>query len=435
MLFSFSKEIKLFISAAALSAGIGLASSAQAQSNGYFRPPKEIADIVENATSRNVLFSNKGLYMAILERPTYLSIEELSRPYLGLAGLRVDPQNYGNFKSAYYETLKIKSTETSEEFQFKGIPKGAVISDVAFSPDESKLAFALKTASGIQLWLGDIYSQQAKRLSSFFLNDTYGRLFEWSPSGETILAKFVPDNRPKIAPDDQVPDGPVVMENMGESARVRTYQDLLRGPEDVTRFEHYLSAQLKMVYLDGQAVNFNRVSIYKSFDFSPDGMMVMVKTIEKPYSFTVPLSLFPFQTLVLDKYGKVVKKLAETPVADKLPDGFDAVLTGPREHQWRLDKPQTFIWVEAQDKGNPAIRQALRDIIYMQDLQSNKTTTLAECYLRFDHIDWGDDQIAIVTERWFKTRSERRVFIKPGNPSYRVNLCHKYYEVGYRDPG
>ncbi|RRN77073.1 S9 family peptidase, partial [Pseudoxanthomonas sp. SGD-10] len=118
-----------------------------------------------------------------------------------------------------------------------------------------------------------------------------------------------------------------------------------------------------------------------------------------------------------------------------LPTGFDAVITGPRDFQWRADKPQTYVWVEAQDSGNPSIRTSIRDIVYMQDVEASKKSKLADCYLRFNHIHWGDDNIAIITERWWKTRTERRVFIKPGNQSYRVNLWDRYFEDAYSSPG
>src|SRR5690606_5250562 len=130
-----------------------------------------------------------------------------------------------------------------------------------------------------------------------------------------------------------------------------------------------------------------------------------------------------------------VRKLATAPLADNLPNGFDAVITGPRLYQWRSDKPQTYIWVEAQDGGDPSKRISIKDIVYIQDLNSQKANVLTQCYLRFNSSIWGDDQIALVTERWFKTRGERRVFIKPANSSYRVNLWDRYYENGYDDPG
>lgn len=411
--------------------------AAKAQDNStYQKPPKEITDIVENSLDRSVSISGKGNYLIVLEKPSYPSIKELSAPFLKLGGIRVDPQTNGNKKSTLYSKLIIKDLRNEKEVSLTGLPKSYQVSDVSFSPDENSIAFALSTEKEIQLWIAYLPTLQAKRLTNFALNDTYGRLYQWSPSGETILAKFIVDNRKEEPTKENSSSGPIIQENLGRTSPARTYQDLLKNQYDETLMDFYLTAQMKMVYLNGQAVNFNRPGIYSKFDFSPDGNFIMLWTIEKPYSYTVPLSYFPNTTEIVDKYGKLVKKLTSNPLSDNLPIGFDAVIIGPREFSWRNDKPQTYIWVQAQDGGDPSTRVSVRDIIYMQDVNpSSKPVKLTECYLRFNDIVWGDDQIAIVTERWWKTRGERRVFIKPGNLSYRVNLWDRYYEDTYNDPG
>jgi dipeptidyl aminopeptidase/acylaminoacyl peptidase len=400
----------------------------------YKKPPQEITNIIENSVNRNVVISGKGNFMAVLQKPAYSSIKELSSPLLKLAGLRINPANNTNIQSSYYADFYIKNINTAEEFKISGLPKDALIGNLSFSPDENRIAFSLKRDKTVQLWVAYLPTKEAQRLSNFSLNDTYGKVYEWASHGETILAKFIVDNRRELVIND-IPSGPVIMENLGKTGISKSHPDLLKNPTDELLFDYYLSSQLKIVYLNGMVVNFNRPGIYKDFNFSPDGNMVMVSTIEKPYSYTVPIDRFPYHTEIFDKYGKLVKKLSQTPLSDLLPAGFDAVIKGPREYQWRSDKPQTYIWVEAQDEGDPSKRFSIRDIIYMQEVGSDRVSKLAQCYLRFHSIVWGDDQIALVTERWFKTRGERRVFIKPSNPAYRVNLWDRYYEDRYSDPG
>lgn len=374
--------------------------------------------------------------MAILEEHGYPSIEDISKPYLKLAGLRINTNIYGNQKSTYYTGLKIKDLKNNNEFNFQNIPDNAKIKDLSFSPDENMLAFSLSTANEVQLWLGDLNTKQAKRLSNVNLNDTYGTLYKWSPNGATILASCIAEQKP-LAPLNTTPIGPNFQESDGSSAPTRTYQDLLKSKNDELLMEHYLTSQIKLIYLDGQAVNYNRPEIYRDFDFSPDGNFVMLSIIHRPYSYLVPISFFPYRVEIRDKYGKLTKTLAEVPLADHLPQGFDAVVIGPREFSWRADKPQTVFWVEAQDGGDPNQRVTVRDILYTAEVGSENSIKkkLADCYLRFNRIDWGDDQIAIVSERWWKTRAERRVFIKPNNPIYRVNLWDRYFEDTYSDPG
>ncbi|MEO5911405.1 MAG: prolyl oligopeptidase family serine peptidase [Pelobium sp.] len=403
---------------------------------GYQKPPQELVDIVESTVNLSVILSGRANYMAILEEPGYPSIKEISQPILRLAGLRINPKITGNSKAAYFSGFKIKNIRSKEEFEFQNIPKEAKIKDLSFSPDEKLIAFSLTNESEVQLWIGDLETKVARRLGDISLNDVYGKLYQWSTDGKTILAKCIATDLK--SPDvSTVPAGPNIQENLGKTGASRTYQDLLKSKNDESLFEYYLTVQLKMIYLNGEAVNYGLPDIYKDFDFSPDGTLVMTAVIHRPYSYLVPLNYFPYKVEIRDKYGKVLQLLAAIPLADNLPQGFDAVITGPREYGWRTDKPQTYYWVEAQDGGDPNVRMTIRDILYTQEATGERGTRkkLAECYLRFNGIDWGDDHIAIINERWWKTRGERRVFIKPGNPSYRVNLWDRYYEDGYTDPG
>ncbi len=402
--------------------------------SGYQKPPKDMVEIVEASTTKSVMVSSSGDFMVILETEGYPSISEISKPFLKLAGLRVHAKNRSNAKANYYATLIVKDLRDNDDFSFSEVPKDAKIKDLSFSPDEKMVAFSVTTENQVQLWIGDLAAKTARRLADVVLNDIYGTLYKWTPDGNAILANCIADQKP-LQTLSAVENGPNISQSTGEIAPNRTYQNLLKNANDEVLFEYYLTSQLKLVYLNGQKVNFNRPEIYKSFDFSPDGDLVMMSVIQKPYSYLVPISHFSYKVEIRDKYGKLTRELAKVPLADNLPQGFDAVVKGPREFSWRADKPQTVFWVEAQDGGDPNNRITIRDVLYTQEAGSNNKKKLADCYLRFNFIDWGDDQMAMVNERWFKTRGERRVFIKPGNSNYRVNLWDRYSEDAYSDPG
>ena len=402
---------------------------------GYQKPPQVMIDLVDSTKNHSVIFSNKAAFMAISEEILYPSITEVSQPFLKLAGLRVNPKNYSNQKSIYFKNLKLKNVKSKVEFEFFEIPKNAKIKDISFSLDEKLIAFTVTLDDNIELWIGDLESRKAKKITNVSLNDVYGKVYQWAANGQSILAKCRVENlaKPIIS---QTPIGPNIQENINQKSPSRTYQDLLQNPTDELLFEHYLTVQIKMVYLKGEAINFGLSDVYRDFDFSPDGTLVMTKIIQKPYSYIVPIQNFSFKVEIRSLFGELIQKLADVPIADNLITGFDVVIKGPREHGWRADKPQTFFWVEAQDGGDPSKKASVKDIIFVKDAGANGIMRkLADCYLRFNKITWGDEQIAIITERWWKTRAERRVFIKPNSPNYRVNLWDRYYENTYDDPG
>lgn len=403
--------------------------------SGYQKPPQEMIDLVDSTKKHFVVFSNKASYMAISEEILYPSIEEVSQPFLKIAGLRVYPKSYANQKASYYKNLKIKNIKNKEEFEFSEIPKEAKIKDVSFSLDEKLIAFTITYEDDIQLWIGNIATKTAKKIAEVSLNDVYGKVYQWAADGQSILAKCRVENatKPLIS---ETPTGPNIQQNINQKSPTITYQDLLKNPDDELLFEHYLTVQIKMINLNGEAVNFGLPEIYRDFDFSPDGTLVMTKIIQKPYSYNVPIQNFSYKVDIRDRYGEITQKIADIPLADNLVSGFDVVVKGQREHGWRADKPQTYFWVEAQDGGDPSKKISVRDIIFVRDADPNGITRkLAVCYLRFNKIFWGDDQIAIVTERWWKTRAERCVFIKPNSLTYRVNLWDRYYENTYDNPG
>ena len=402
----------------------------------YQKPPQSIINLLEAPLTPAVRISSDGEWMLLLEMPGLPSIEELSQPELRIGGLRINPANNGQSRTSSYTGIKLKSIGKGEDYNFTGLPDNPRFADITWSPDESKIAFSNSTAAGIELWIADLKTLEAKRLSNFYLNDTYGEAFIWTPDGNMLLAKFIDDTRKAVPKANFIPTGPVVQENLGRSTPARTYQDLLKNPNDEILFDYYLSAQLKRVDMEGKTSNYGQPGIIRSFEYSPDGQYVLTETINRPYSYLVPVHLFPTTTAVSDKDGKLIKKLYEAPLADNIPAGFDAVAKGPRQFGWRSDKPAVLYWVEAQDNGNPNQQASVRDIIFTQAAPFNQAALkLAECYLRYYSIAWGDDKLAIITERWWKTRAERRVFIKPSNETFRVNLFDRYYEDGYSDPG
>jgi dipeptidyl aminopeptidase/acylaminoacyl peptidase len=403
--------------------------------SGYQKPPQAMIDLLDSTKNHSVIFSNKAAFMAICEENLYPSITEVSQPFLKLAGLRINPKNYTNQKSIYFKNLKLKNVKSKIEFEFYEIPKNAKIKDISFSLDEKLIAFTVTLDHDIELWIGDLESKKAKKITNVSLNDVYGKVYQWAANGQSILAKCRVENvaKPIIS---QTPTEPNIQENINQKSPSKIYQDLLQTPTDELLFTHYLTVQIKMVYLNGEAINFGLSDLYRDFDFSPDGTLVMTKIIQKPYSYIVPVQNFSYRVEIKDRFGELTQKLADVPIADNLMTGFDAVIKGPREHGWRADKPQTFFWVEAQDGGDPSKKVSVKDIIFVKDAGTNGIIRkLANCYLRFIKVTWGDEQIAIITERWWKTRAERRVFIKPNSPTYRVNLWDRYYENTYDDPG
>src|SRR5690606_25000654 len=217
----------------------------------------------------------------------------------------------------------------------------------------------------------------------------------------------------------------------------RTYQDLLQNPHDEDLLAYFMDSQLFRVDLEGNKRPIGEPGWIKSFDVSPDGSYVLVELIKKPFSYLVPASRFPYDVEIWDAEGKKVKTLAEIPLDEVRPTGFDATVKGPRSINWRADEAATLYWAEAQDGGDPKVEMEERDVVFQLRAPFNgEKEKLAATSYRFSRIDWGTEDFAILNETWFASRMEQRSVIDPSNPGQTKNLIiDRSFNDIYNDPG
>jgi dipeptidyl aminopeptidase/acylaminoacyl peptidase len=402
----------------------------------YQTPPKAIADLVNAPSTPSVSFSKSGDWMMLLERADNPSIEELSQPELRIAGLRINPATSGPSRGRGVENVKIKMTRGGEEIQIKGLPANPSMGGFALSKDEKFLAFTQTEANGISLWVVDMTSFEAKKLTDTILNEVYGNAMAWTPENE-ILIKAVNPSRGNIPQKPSAPAGPIIQESTGEASPNRTYQDLLSNPYDEKLFAFFIDSQIMLVDLNGDKKPIGPSGMIKSMDLSPDGKYLMVDLIKKPFSYLVPASRFPYDVEVWDKAGKKVKTVAQIPLDENRPTGFDATVTGPRNISWRADKGAMLYWVEAQDEGDPRNDVKDREIVYTLDAPfASEKKKLATTPYRFAGIAWSDDNFAIMNERWSASRKEMRSVINPSNfnQAKRIIIERSSDDI-YNDPG
>ena len=405
----------------------------------YQTPPQEILELANSKLTPSVSIDKDGVWMLLMERSAYTTIEQLSAKEYRLAGLRINPKNNGGSRSRYSENLILKNVNSGEEFAVKGLPESAKISNISWSPDYTKIAFTHSTAKSIELWMLDIATKTANRLSKGGLNGVFrARPFDWSADGQSLICLFVNPDRGLMPDETETPTGPVIQENMGKRAPSRTYQDLLQNGIDEALFDYFASSVIVQVNLDGTSTTLSNAGIYSSFNFSPNGEYILAKTIHKPYSYLVPYYRFPAQLELLDKNGKFIKLVQDLPLIEVMPQGFDAAESGARRVSWRADKPASIYWVEALDGGDPKNNVELRDAVYTTDypfdLKDKKH--IVSTKNRFAGIQWGNKNIAIAYDRWRKNRNTKAYFINPSisneNP---LILYDRSTEDLYSDPG
>jgi dipeptidyl aminopeptidase/acylaminoacyl peptidase len=413
-----------------------LISSAVSAQSSYQTPPAAIADLVNAPSTPAVTFSKDGSFMLLLERTESPSIEDLAQPELRIAGLRINPSTSGPSRAGGYINLKIKKTAMGEEIQVTGLPSPAKMSGFTFSMDERYLAFTQTEAKGISLWVVDLSTYTAKAVTGPILNQILGNSMAWL-ADNSLLIKAVNPARGKVPSAPVAPAGPTIQETSGKAAPSRTYQDLLANPHDEALFAYFMDSQLMHIKLDGSSTAVGKPAMIKSMLLSPDKNYLLVESIQKPFSYLVPADRFPYTVEIWSSQGAVLKTLAQLPLDEVRPTGFDATVSGIRNVNWRADAPATLYWAEAQDKGDPKIKVAERDIVFtlMAPFTGDKQKLVGTA-MRFGGISWSDDNFALLSERWSASRTEKVSVFQPGAPSQAPRtIIERSSDDLYNDPG
>ncbi len=300
------------------------------------------------------------------------------------------------------------------ERRISGLPEGARITNLRWSPDGSRFAFTNVRPDGVELWVAESATAEARRLAGG-LNLTASTQPAWLADGRTLVCTLVD---PDLGPEPQaseVPTGPVIRDSSGHAAPARTFQDLLKSASDEALFEHYLTSRVAKVTLDGKVTPIGAPGLVAELSPSPDGRYLLVQSIHRPFSYLVPADRFPRKIEVWDLDGKAVRTVADLPLQEEIPISFDSVATGPRAVSWREDAPSTLFWVEALDGGDAGREAAERDrALLLPAPFQGEPATLANLGFRFYGITWGNDNLALLSEGWFKTRKTRTWIVQPG---------------------
>lgn len=416
-----------------ISVTLWLATAGASAQDVYLDPPEPIARILDQPLPPVGSVSPQGDWLLLLQRPGLIPVAEVAVPDLRLAGTRINPQTNGPAMAGSFTSYVLRAVHGTVERSVQ-TPPGARLGPAFWAPNGTRFAFLVTVDDGIELWLAETATGESRRLLGAEVNAATGVPCRWFPDSERLACRLVPAGRGAPPERDKIPVGPITQQAEGRAAPNRTYQDLLSSPEDEALFEHYFTSQVVLIGLDGSRTAIGTPGIRSNVDPSPDGRFLLVNTIHRPYSYLVPLSRFPTLMEVWDLGGRVVRRIADRPLQERVPTSFDAVSTGPRGLGWRDDAPATLVWTEALDGGDPRSEASLRDqVVTLAAPFEGDPTRLQAVAWRVRNTLWGPRGAAVVTEEWNRTSRERTWLLRPGEAP-RV-LFDRSSEDRYGDPG
>jgi dipeptidyl aminopeptidase/acylaminoacyl peptidase len=372
----------------------------------YQTPPKDITDLVLARPTPGVLIDSKGQWMILMDRSDFPTVEDLAQPELRIAGLRINPRNFGPSRGAYSMGFQLKHIPSKKLHSISGLPENLKANNIQWSPDEQKFSFTNISNNRIDLYEVDLNSRTARKINTAPLNAVLGGAYWWAGPDRLVYKTVPANNRPYPEPP-LAPKGPIVQENLGKKAASRTYQDLIRSPYDEELFDYMATAQLA-VNENGNEKLIGSPAIYRSIEVSPDKKYLLSQVIIRPFSYLVTANGFPTQISVMDMEGKLVRSLAKNPSSEGQPIGFDDTYTYPRFFGWKADEPSTVIYVQALDKGLGRSKSEYRDALMAVKIPgSAEPESLFKTKRRFQGIAWGQPDLAIFSEGSYADRKVR----------------------------
>lgn len=418
---------------------IGLAAIGFAQEDiTYQIPPPEILELVDFQRAPSISMDSRKEQIVFMYRNTYKTLSEISEDEMRLAGLRINPKTNISSTVTYVNNIQYKKFKDKNPVQIKGLPENPRLANFAWSPDETKIAFTHTAQNGVELWFVDFKTLTAKKLTDARVNANLGNPITWFKNENSILVRMLPkDKKELVDTKTALPTGPIVTVSDGSLAQNRTYQDLLKNRADEENFDILTTSELYKIDLNGNSKLWKERAIYNGEIFSPDGNYIMISTIERPYSYIVPLGRFPLVTNIYDQNGKLITEFNQKPLIEDMPKGFMAVQTGKRSISWCADKPATLIFAEALDGGDPANEVEFRDEVFQIEAPFNgKPESIAKTIGRYSGITWGNENYALMHDYWWNTRNTKTYLINPSDFSQKPKIIEdRNYQDQYSDPG
>lgn len=419
----------------ALSFLIVLSATLLAQT-AYRLPPKEVVDILDAPPTPMVSTSPRGDAILLVDFQSQPPIALISRPFLRLAGIRIDPQLNARQRLQQYSGIQVRWIDNNKSVRVE-LPAGARIGIPQWSNDGKQIAFTRDVEHGVELWVADAATGKAKAIPGVLVNDIMGSAFGWTGDDKTLLVKLVPPGNRKAPEAPKVPTGPIIEESSGKISRPATYQDLLKNQYDEQLFEFYATTQIALVNSQsGEVKRVGQPALVSSISFSPDERFLLVTRILKPYSYRVPANLFTRKTEVWDRRGGVLKVIADLGISDEIPP--QGVPTGPRSVEWQPLHKAKLIWAEALDGGDPTKKVPFRDAMMTVHAPFAGTPTeVMRVQFRYSGLDWTatpDKGILTEYDRDRRWRTSSLVDLaKPATP--RRVLFDLSVNDSYKDPG
>lgn len=322
----------------------------------YVIPPNKILKQVLAPRYKNVFLSNispnREYFLNYLRDEEFTPISQYAEPFYNLAGLEIDlkANRKMSLTNEYGEDTGIGLILTNAnngETKVIRTPNGTHLSHAKWSPDSKKIAFFVHFSGVTYIYVANVRTGKSKRLSKAPIMATINTDFAWSADGAYIFATLVPEDRGS-RPQVLNVQRPQVRISSSDEKRLRTYLYLLQNPYEKELLEYYSRSQYAQIDVsNGKIRKIGDPSLISQIQPSPDGKFSLVKTLDTPFSYVIPVSNFGWTEEIWDSNGQVLDTVQKMEDNLGIPDHEIFEYKGRKNIEWRPDgNGLSFIQVE-----------------------------------------------------------------------------------------
>jgi dipeptidyl aminopeptidase/acylaminoacyl peptidase len=329
----------------------------------YQTPASDIVSIIDAPPTPAASLAPGRRFVALVHYESHPPVAHLARPYLALAGLRLDASIGGRQRTRRLTGLSVIAVPGGQPRRIE-LPEGKSVSVPTWASDGRRFAFTLDEPDGIGVWVADAQAATAAEVPGLRVRDVLsgdptsaGSTARWSRDGSTLFALGATG---PPGPPEPEPIEPRLEDAAGKHSQMATYTDLLRTDADADLFEELATTVPLRVEPDsGTVTQLGPPGLYYYLGESPDGRHLLVYRLQRPFSFRVPFPYFARRVEVWTADGELERVVADLPVSDEVPR--QGVPTGPRLVSWEESMPASLVWTEALDGGDPMAKAEFRD--------------------------------------------------------------------------
>lgn len=402
----------------------------------YERAPEPIRRVIDAPSPPLLRLGAKRDIVAMVWPERFRPIAVESRPFLRLAGVRIDPRSNALHRMATYARIDFQRIGEAAPFMTLRSTTALRLGALRASPDGTTVAIEVDTGDALRLGIVDYAARRMRIVPGLRLNAVLGEPIRWMPDGRRLLVRAVVD-RGAPPRETSVPSGPVIEDATGRIVTAPTYEDLLRSPADDDRFGYYARSRLALVDVRSlRAHEVGSAAAIQQSSPSPDGRYILVTALRAPFSHLRPVGGFARRTEIWNARGGLVRTVADRDSDDDVP--LHGVTTAPREFAWRPNQGATLEWVQALDGGRTDEPAKLRDV--MRALPAPFVQTPEDVVTlehRFNWILWIDaSRSAIVQDYERSTRTRRTSLLDVSTPAAEPRTLWSVRDGDrYGDPG